>query len=236
MTLHPTDFARRSFVWRDLEAHGAAFAELNGAAIATGFGDAATEVETARRMGLADLSPLPRTGYKGRGALDWLRSRKINVPDDNNRAVAQKDGSLVARLAPSEALVLGPLSAKKGTVEKLDDAWPGPDDDARAYRVPRADTNCWFCLTGDRAAEMFAKICGVDLRAKAFADGAIAQTQIARLAGIVIRADLAETPAFHMVTDSASARYVWSVLLDAMAEFDGGPVGIEALRSLVDAR
>ena len=30
--------------------------------------------------------------------------------------------------------------------------------------------------------------------------------------------------------DSASASYAWSVLVDAMTEFDGRPVGLDAVR------
>ena len=51
------------------------------------------------------------------------------------------------------------------------------------YPVPRADSHCWFALSGLHAAEMFAKICGVDLRAHRFAEGAIAQTSVARMTG-----------------------------------------------------
>jgi hypothetical protein len=34
--------------------------------------------------------------------------------------------------------------------------------------------------------------------------------------------------------DSASAEYLWDCLNDAMAEFDGAPVGLAALRGLAD--
>ena len=49
---------------------------------------------------------------------------------------------------------------------------------------------------------------------------------------IVIRDDIADLPAFHLLADSASAAYLWDGLLDAMAEFGGRPVGLSALRSL----
>lgn len=232
MTLQPLDLTRRSFVWRELAAAGARFAEMNGCAAAMDFGDPAGELETARRMALCDLSPLPRTGYKGRGALDWLRSQGVAVPDENNRATDQPDGSLGCRLAPSELLLLGALDGAPGLAAELDAAWPGPDAGTGAYKVPRPDTNLWFALTGSAAGTMFAKICGVDLRPSHFPNHGIAQTQVARLGGIVVRADLGGTPAFHLIADSASAGYVLTVLIDAMAEFDGGLVGLAALHRL----
>jgi sarcosine oxidase subunit gamma len=97
------------------------------------------------------------------------------------------------------------------------------------YVVPRADSHAWFLVTGNEAAAMFAKICGVDLRPHRFADLAIAQTSVARLSAIVIRADVAGTPGYHLLADSASAEFLYDVLLDAMAEFGGGPVGLQAL-------
>jgi sarcosine oxidase subunit gamma len=79
---------------------------------------------------------------------------------------------------------------------------------------------------------MVAKICGVDLRPGKFADGRIAQTSMARMNGVVIRDDQGETLAYHLLGDSASAEYLWGCLIDAMAEFDGAPVGLAAVRAL----
>lgn len=232
MALKPLDRPKRSFIWRQHVAANASFAEVNGAAAAMDFGNPNGELEMAQRMGLVDLSALARTGYKGRGALDWLKGQGVTVPEENNRAAVQADGTLACRLAPSEMLLLGAMDGAPGLCAELDAAWPGPDDDARAYQVPRPDTNLWFALTGAQAGTMFSKICGVDLRPSHFADLSIAQTQVARLSGIVVRADVGDTPVFHLLADSASAGYVLEVLLDAMEEFDGRLVGLTALQSL----
>jgi sarcosine oxidase subunit gamma len=77
-----------------------------------------------------------------------------------------------------------------------------------------------------------AKICGVDLRAHKFDNGAIAQTSVARLGAVVARADINGTLAFHLFVDSASAEYFWDCVIDAMQEFGGKAVGIDALRAL----
>ena len=51
--------------------------------------------------------------------------------------------------------------------------------------------------------------------------------------GVVIaRADQGATLAYHVVADSASAEYLWDCLIDAMAEFNGGPVGLKAMQGL----
>jgi len=52
------------------------------------------------------------------------------------------------------------------------------------------------------------------------------------MSGIIIRADLGGKTAFHLLADIASAEYLWGAVLDAMSEFDGAPVGLDALRRL----
>ena len=80
--------------------------------------------------------------------------------------------------------------------------------------------------------EMMAKMCGIDLRPHRFENLHIAQTSVARMNGILVRNDRGATYALDMVLDSASAVYMWECLTDAMAEFGGRPVGLEALRAL----
>ena len=230
MTLAPESLVKRSFVYPGLAALGARFEEIAGAACAMDFGDEAGEAAAARHLGLADLSALPRCGFKGPGALEWLRGRGLGIGEDDNQAYPQEDGALVLRLAPTEALLLGDLEARADFTALIAactlDAAPG------AYPVPRAAANAWFAIVGSEGAALLAKLCGVDLRPAKFSPGALAQTSIARLNGIVVRADLGRTPAWHLIADSASASYLWAVLTDAMAEFDGRPVGLAALSSI----
>ena len=61
---------------------------------------------------------------------------------------------------------------------------------------------------------------------------AIAQTNLARLNAVILRADLGGMPAYDILSDIASAAYLWEALRDAMAEFDGAPVGLAAIRAL----
>ena len=242
---------RRSFIYRELEAAGAHFAAVGDAEVAVRCaGDGETQALSS--LGLADLSPLPRTGFKGDGVAGWLAAQGFDIGEGSNHAYPQSDGALAARLAPGEVLVLdglapggGPGGAPpipnagdapatpEGSVacERLDAAWT-PDAGA-FWPVPRRDGSFWFLVTGEHAATMFAKLCGVDLRPAKFAKHAIAQTSVARTNAIVIRDDLGVVPAFHLLGDSASARYMWRCLADAADEFGGRPVGLEAVRALI---
>lgn len=230
--VEPISVARRSAIWRLLAAAGAQFEAEGDYALATGFGLAkGEEGEIARRMGMADLSPLPRTGFKGSGTGTWLRSRKLVLPDAPNRATPQRDGALVAMLSWQEYLVLGDIAARSPTVSILEKSAEEAHQ-AGCYHLPRRDSHAWFLLTGARVCDMLPKLCGIDLRPLVFVDGMVAQTSLARINVILIRADLATCPAVHLLADGASAGYLWPVLLDAMREFEGRAVGAKVIRSL----
>jgi sarcosine oxidase subunit gamma len=234
-SVRPDALPRRSFVYRVLQAAGAEFAALGDAAVAIGFGRTVeAEIEQARVLGLADLSPLPRTGFKGAGAVEWLVGQGVEIGPDSNRAYAQPGGELAARLAPTEVLLLDGLAGTGALVGRLDKAWAWGTETPRkpiGYPVPRADSHAWFAVTGRHAPAMFAKLCGVDLqpsssprRDRADLDRQDERHRHPPRPG--------RRSAFHLLADSASAAYLWGCVADAMAEFAGAPVGLAALRRL----
>lgn len=233
--VQPTAFTRRSFAWRKVAAAGAVFEEIAGAAVAVSYRNATDEAQTARRLGLADLSPLPRHGFKGLGTADWLAANGLAVPKEPNWTAAQPDGSLALRLAANEIFLLGDLKGAGRLGKELTDRWFAegtPPATARGFTLPRQESHTWMLVSGEHAAAMFAKICGVDLRPEHFADGRIAQTSVAKMSALVARADQGRTLAYHLLCDSASAGYMWDCVVDAMAEFGGGPVGLRAMQGL----
>jgi sarcosine oxidase subunit gamma len=227
ITPPPPDLPRRSFVQRKLVAHGARFIEVNGGLVPLQYGEG-DESGAAARLGLADLCVLPRTGFKGQKVIPALEAKglELTVP---NQAVRQADGALAAVLAMTEVLILGPLSGDDSGIRGLERGWSLDRADG-CYLAPRQDSHFWFALTGERASATLAKLCGVDLRLARFADLSIAQTSVARSNSVVVRADLGALPAFHLLGDSASAGHLWDCLLDAMAEFDGRPIGLPVLQ------
>lgn len=236
MSVRPEDFSRRSPIYRELAKLGARFGEVAGCAAPMRFSDEVEqETAQARELGLSDLFALPRGGYKGWDNAGYLGKHGIAAGEPTNEAsniaYPQADGSLIARLAASEVLILGNLEGASEVLRTPQGAWSMEAGEG-AYPVPRPDTNCWFLASGRHAAAMFAKICGVDLRPTKFANHRVAQTSVARLNSIVVRADLGSVYALHLLTDSASAGYMWDCLLDAAEEFGGRPVGLEALRAL----
>ncbi len=233
--VQPSAYTRRSFLYRKLAAAGANYGEVGDAAVALDFGDPEGEAQAARRLGLADLSVLPHTGFKGAGVIEWLRGQGVEVSETPNWAPQQQGGGLALRQAAAEVMILGDLSGEGGWPERLKQAWwaePVPPETPRGFPMPRDETHAWLAVTGAQAAAMLAKLCAIDLRAQAFPQGRVAQTSIARLNGVILRDDRGGVPFFHLLADCAAAEYLWDCLRDAMAEFDGRPVGLTALRGL----
>src|SRR4029077_4284752 len=154
---------------------------------------------------------------------------------DSNRGYRQAGGEGALSLSPSVILLIASLQGSGNFIAKLNAAWSWGSSAPRApigYPLPRADSHAWFALSGEYCATMFSKICGIDLRAGKFAEDQIAQTSLAKMSGIILRHDFGAVPGFHLLADSASADYLWDCLQDAMNEFDGGPIGLTALREL----
>jgi sarcosine oxidase subunit gamma len=219
-------------IYRILRDAGAEFEVLADAAVAMRYAGGGDEVALARRMGLADLSPLSRTGFKGRDTPDWLVTQHVAIPDEPGLARRQGDDALVLRLSADEHVIVSDLHARTELPARLEASWQ-LSTGRMCYHMPRAESYCWFAITGEYAAAMLAKVCGIDLRVDKFDEGRITQTSLARINAVIVRNDLDTMPAFYVLADSASADYLWPCLVDAMQEFEGGIVGLAALRALV---
>lgn len=225
----PTARPRRTPLWRHLLDRGALFVDGGDTAIAWLIGSAAGDAARLRQLAFADLTPLPRSGFKGRDALAWLAEQGTAGEAAANRAYRQADGTLLVKLAATEALLL-PAVAPDAAAPLADRV---PPADRMAFPVPRRDASLWFRLAGLAAPEMLAKLCAVDLRPSRFPDGSVAQTSLARMNAILVRDDLRHAgdviTAYHLIADIASAEYLWECLADAAAEYGGGPVGLAVL-------
>lgn len=230
--IHPDHFLIRSPHYRTLLAEGANFIEHRDFVLVDDYGKSAEEEAIqAKRLGLVDLTAFARTGFKGKQAIQWVKSQSINIGETNNQAYLQENGALVARLADTEVLILNNIHSGRNQCTPFDEEYDNSHP-ANCYSVPRNNSSSWLMITGEHSSEMFAKICGIDLRLNKFSNNSIAQTSIARINGIIIRNDINQTPAFYLLFDSASTDYMWSCLKDAFVEFSGAPVGDSALSKL----
>ena len=181
--------------------------------------------QVPRGASIWDRSTVGRTGFKGAGTTDWLTTQVHHVPDQPNCAVMLPDGTLVARVGTEEYFILDRCAAGMSRSAELDATWYTQSRQIGGrigYPLPRADSHSWLYLEGDDVPKMLAKMCGVDLRVCNCPPGAVVQTIVAEIGAVLIRDFTDKTYGLHMLTDFASADYLWDVLEDAAAEFGGG--------------
>ncbi|MFT4652073.1 MAG: sarcosine oxidase subunit gamma [Porticoccaceae bacterium] len=239
-TLDPTMGMRRSQLYRRHINNNALFKKTGSNFVVSHYNngsDQRTELEQARSMAICDLSTLPRAGFKGAGAPSWAENQGIKLPDSANTSIVQPEGCLVAKLSDQELLILSDIFANSHQLTALGEQSTRDhlENDTQTYLLPRGDSHCWLAVTGNQAAEMFSKVCGVDLRPHKFALGNIAQTSVAKISAVVIRQDLGETLSYYILCDISATEFLWDCLLDAMQEYAGSPVGIGALEALISA-
>jgi sarcosine oxidase subunit gamma len=193
--------------------------------------------QTPARDGLTliDFSVLPRWGLKGREVFPWLSAIGAKVPATDHRAERQRDGALIARLSPAEALILASPNNYESELAPAIERIPASGQGA-CYPIGRRDSHCWFAISGEPAPLVLAKLCAINLASNRFGDGQIAQTIIAHLSAVLIRRDLAGSLSYSLLVDSASSEYLWDCLLDAMAEFDGVICGSQDITTAPDQK
>jgi sarcosine oxidase subunit gamma len=182
---------------------------------------------TGSGLALIDLSALPRAGIKGKGLSQWITSKSYEVGEEPNRAYAQRDGVLIARLSPGELMLLA-----NPADPSMDVMTYSLEATYNCYPVRRQDSHYWFAVTGVRCPAMFAKLCGVDLSPDIFAGGTIAQTSVARTSAVIVRHDIEGVLGYYLLGDSSTILYMWTCVVDAMKEFGGRVLTLPASENL----
>lgn len=233
--LNPYDFTRRSFIYRKFNSSRVSWSQINGYAAVSLFNNEYNELEQTKNLALCDLNFLQRIGFKGAGTCKWLEKKNIPIPENINTTLSTDKGCLIARLGENDVLILDNLHSQTNLPNTLEKKWLqdySEKNEACGFIIPRQDTHACFSVTGNDAAEMFAKLCAIDLRTSKFKNQLIAQTSLARLSAIIIRQDLDKHINFLVLVESATAEYCWDCLVDAMQEFSGQIIGASTLATL----
>ncbi|TDO95341.1 sarcosine oxidase subunit gamma [Marinomonas balearica] len=171
-----------------------------------------------------------RIGFRGKGAIAFLREQGVTIPEKPNQATFS-GGFAVLRLSFTEIWLLDIESDSNETFEPkqkskseyiaaLESAAKNSPD---VYRLFCQHSHALFSFNErDKGtlANLFAKICGVDLRESVFPSGSIAQTSVARVNAVVFKQVISEkTERYYLLSDISSSEYLWDALVDAAGEF-----------------
>ncbi|MEU6432432.1 sarcosine oxidase subunit gamma family protein [Microbispora sp. NPDC046973] len=139
----------------------------------------------------------------------------IGVPLPVEPGTTAGGGGLeVLWFGPDEWLVVGPDGAARGLVERIEEAADGEHVSVVDVSAQRTT----LVVAGDRARDVLAHGCALDLHPRVFGPGRCAQTMLAR-AGVVL---VAGEHGFRLLVRSSFAGYVAEWLLDASVEYVTG--------------
>ncbi|MCY1127096.1 sarcosine oxidase subunit gamma [Frigidibacter sp. RF13] len=119
------------------------------------------------------------------------------------RRITLKSGRGAGWMSPDELLILVPYAEARATVEALSKALA--DDHHLVADV--SDARAMFRIKGDKADQVLAKLCPVDL--KTLADGELRRTRAAQVAAALWQSDKGE---FTLVSFRSVADYVFGAL------------------------
>ncbi len=165
---------------------------------------------------LQDCTVYSRVGFRGLGAESFLTANGFPIPTQPNQSLLYKEDIVVLRLSKLEFWVVDTTNTHHELIEMLEVA---SKNLANVYRLYCQHSHAFFLLTGEETASMFSKLCSVDLRSYVFPSGSIAQTSVARTNAIVARQSKGGKEYILLMSDLASAQYLWEAVVDACAEY-----------------
>jgi heterotetrameric sarcosine oxidase gamma subunit len=93
---------------------------------------------------------------------------------------------------------------------------------------------CGLLLIGQDTPKVLRKVCGLNFSDQAFPNMYAAQSSLAKVRTLIIRADADEDmPAYGLFVDRSLAQYVWDVVFDAGREFGISGFNLSAIRNSI---
>jgi len=214
---------RQSPIYDSLQQLGGTWQEINGMRVMHALPN--DEVNAAR-LGIADLSFLPRFGVKGAGAEAWLSSQSIPIPDRPNSWYPLAETGIIARLGMSEFLI-----EDSCVVPRLIQACTSLP--ARVYPVLRQDLA--IALIGSQVNELLLQTCSFNFQALSIAEHPVILTSMVGVNVTVIQCDHQGLPFYRIWCDGTFGEYLWQTLLEIARELGGGAIGVETLHCNVSS-
>ena len=229
---------RRSALHAAHVAAGARLGEHDGWQCPEGYAGIEDELRTVRSgVGLADVSPAAKLDVRGNDALSAI-ARRLSLPAPVTGTVTHLSppvstrNGLLCCLTPLHARLFVPADAAARVARRWARAHAA---DTRPVRARLTDVTSAYTVvqvSGPRGRELLRKLTALDIGAEAFPDLACAQTGIADVHALILRADVRALLSFQVCCGREFGAFVWDALLDAGREFGAHPVGLAALRTL----
>jgi heterotetrameric sarcosine oxidase gamma subunit len=170
---------------------------------------------SARRSGadlrIMDCTPLAKVLV--RASTSGEVASTLGVPF--GRAARDEYGTLVVGSGPGEWLLLAPPGASAAVAGRVEEV---RDEDLISV-FDATHGRALMRVTGARAPEVLAKVCGVDLSEEVTPDGAAFRSSVAKLVTDVVRDDRDGERSYLLHCERSSGQYLFDALMDAGDEY-----------------
>jgi heterotetrameric sarcosine oxidase gamma subunit len=160
---------------------------------------------------IMDCTPLAKVLV--RASANGEVARTLGVPF--GRAARDEHGTLVVGSGPGEWLLLAPPGANAAVAGRVEEV----QDDELVSVFDATHGRALMRITGARAADLLAKVCGVDLSEETTPDGAAFRSSVAKLVTDVVRDDRGGERSYLLHCERSSGQYLFDALIDAGDEF-----------------
>ena len=205
---------RQSPLFRRHEQAGASLVDHRGWRVPAYFTFAQQEAEhLAKGVGLSDVSWMMKVDLKGYG---------LKTPPVLKDARAW-------RLGPEHYLVTCDPAVDEPVMQQLGCS-ALPDLPPPIYITDVTSVYAQFLVAGPRSREVLRKL--TSLNVGALSNLSCGQARVAHIHGRVLRDDLGDIPAFHLLVSREYGESAWDAILHAGHEFQMAPAGLKALELL----
>ncbi|MDX1600966.1 MAG: hypothetical protein R3191_05580 [Anaerolineales bacterium] len=159
---------------------------------------------------LADLHGLGIVNLRGKGVYQML-ARGNGWGVANIGELVRSDEGWIAGLTVDEALL---LTAEAKEVTGLVKGFSSEKDGSLITVTDMTHGYCALAVGGAQVQRVLAMLTGLDLRARSFPSGSVAQTSVAKLHALLLRADIGDIPAYLALVGRSVGAYLWDVIVD----------------------
>jgi heterotetrameric sarcosine oxidase gamma subunit len=160
---------------------------------------------------IMDCTPLAKVLV--RASTDGEVARTLGVPF--GRAARDEHGTLVTGSGPGEWLLFAPPGTSAMVAKRVEEV----RDDELVSVFDATHRRALMRITGARAPDLLAKVCGVDLSKEVTPDGAAFRSSVAKLVTDVVRDDQDGVRSYLLHCERSSGQYLFDALIDAGDEF-----------------
>lgn len=198
--------------------------------------------QSATSLSLVDLSAFAKVSLRGGGVRELVRTSLGNTPAAKPLGVTTIPGNVLAcRLADDHLLLLAAAPRLELRLADLDLSTSALSADCQVPReglviANATSTYAGFALIGGAIEEMLRQLAAIDVSEKGLPMRSCAQTNLAGVAALLVRAPELRLPSVRIYVASDLGEFVWDHLLNAGQRWKITPLGFEKWQSLASAQ